>query len=76
MKIAYAALIGILAVGATAPVLARGDGYNRSQEFVKRFKENQKKIHGKEKQAAQVESQKNGSTKKDTAQDKSTANEG
>lgn len=75
MKIVHAALIGILALGATAPVLARGDGYSRSQEMVKRFKENQKKIYEKDNQAAQAESQKNSSTKKDTAQDKNTANE-
>lgn len=74
MKIAHAALIGILALSVTAPVLARGDSHN-SHEMVKRFKENQKKIYEKDNQAAQAESQKNSSTKKDTAQDKNTANE-
>ncbi|MGA4480988.1 hypothetical protein ACPA2N_22790 [Ectopseudomonas hydrolytica] len=75
MKIAHAALIGILALSVTAPVLARGDSHNRSHEMVKRFKENQKKIHEKDSQAAQAENQKNSSTKKDTVKDKNTANE-
>ncbi len=46
MKYLKYALIAVLALG-TAPAFARGDGYNKTQEFYQRFRENQQKYHGK-----------------------------
>jgi hypothetical protein len=44
-------------------------------EAVKKFRENQEKIHGKDNKAFQVESQKSGATEKDAAKSNNTTNE-
>ena len=75
MKIANIALIGILALGTATSALAE-DGYGRSLEAVKKFRENQEKIHGKDNKAVQLESQKSGATEKDAAKGNKATNEG
>ena len=45
MRLTQALLIGVLAVGVTAPVFAE-DGYDRSIEFNKKFREDQKRLWG------------------------------
>ncbi|WP_312205771.1 hypothetical protein [Pseudomonas kuykendallii] len=52
MKYLKYTLIAVLALG-TAPAFARGDGYNKTQEFYQRFRENQEKYHGKKSDEAQ-----------------------
>lgn len=45
MRLTQALLIGVLAVGVTTPVFAE-DGYDRSIEFNKKFREDQKRLWG------------------------------
>lgn len=58
MKYLKYVLIAVLALG-TAPAFARGDGYNKTQEFYQRFRENQQKYHGKKSDEAQKASSAN-----------------